>query len=55
MPDKARAASPATIASINGIVEYAWTADRQWRQLRWTGVGVFIGAVDASSVLPLIG
>ena len=54
--DKAEAALRASIASINGIVEQAWAADRQWKQLYWTGGGgLLIGALGALSVWHLIG
>jgi len=45
-----------SIASINGIVEPAWAADRQWKQLyRTGGGGLFFGALAALSILHLIG
>jgi hypothetical protein len=54
--DKAEAALRNSIASINGIVEHAWAADRQWRQLYWTGgAGLFLGAICTLSILHLIG
>ncbi len=54
--DKAGATLRTSIASINGIVEHAWAADRQWKQLYWTGGGgLFIGAIGALSILHLIG
>jgi hypothetical protein len=54
--DKAGAALRASIASINGIVEQAWAADRQWKQLYWTGGGgLFIGALGALSILHFFG
>lgn len=53
--DKASATLRTSIASINGVVEHAWAADRQWKQLYWTGgVGAVIGALGALSVLHLI-
>jgi len=54
--EKAGATLRASIASINGIVEHAWAADRQWRQLYWTGgVGLVLGATGALSIQHLIG
>jgi hypothetical protein len=53
---KADAALRTSIASINGIVEHAWTADRQWKQLYWTSAGgLVLGAIGTLSVLHLIG
>lgn len=53
---KAEAALRTSIASINGIVEHAWTADRQWKNLYWTGgAGLLLGALGALSILHLIG
>jgi len=53
--DGAGAALRASIASINGVVEHAWAADRQWKQLYWTaGGGFFIGAIGALSILHVI-
>lgn len=54
--DKSGATLRASIASINGIVERAWAADRQWKQLYWTaGASLFIGALGATGILHLIG
>jgi len=54
--DKADAVLRTSIASINGIVEHAWTADRQWKQLYWTGGGgVFIGVIGTLSILHWLG
>lgn len=54
--DKAGTTLRTSIVSINGIVEHAWTADRQWKQLYWTdGGSLFIGALGAFSILHLIG
>lgn len=54
--DRAGATLRTSIASINGIVEHAWTADRQWNQLYWTaGGGFFIGAIGVSGIWHLIG
>lgn len=56
MLDKAGATLRESTASINEIVERAWAADRQWKQLYWTAGGSFIiGAVGAVVVLHLIG
>jgi len=52
--DKAEAALRTSIASINGIVEHAWTADRQWKQLYWTAGGALLmGVVGTLSILHL--
>ena len=52
--DKAEAALRASIASINGIVEHAWAADRQWKQLYWTGgAGLVLGVIGTLSALRL--
>lgn len=54
--DQVRAVLRASIASIDGIVEQAWTADRQWNQLCWTGGGgLLVGAIGALLVSRLIG
>lgn len=54
--DKAGATLRVSIASINGVVEHAWAADRQWKQLYWTGGGgLLIGALGALSILHWIG
>ena len=54
--DKAAAALRASIASINGVVEHAWAADRQWKQLYWTGGGgLFVGALGALSIVHFFG
>lgn len=54
--DKSGATLRASIASINGVVEHAWAADRQWKQLYWTGGGgLLMGALGALSILHLIG
>lgn len=54
--DKAGATLRASIASINGVVEHAWAADRQWKQLYWMGGGgLIIGALGASTALHFIG
>jgi hypothetical protein len=54
--NKAEAALRTSIASINGIVEHAWAADRQWKQLYWTGGGgLLIGAIGAFSILHIFG
>ena len=54
--DKSGATLRSSIASINGVVEHAWAADRQWKQLYWTGGGGFlIGAFGALSISHLIG
>lgn len=54
--DKAGATLRAAIASINGIVEHAWAADRQWKQLYWTGGGgLIIGAIGTLAILHWIG
>jgi hypothetical protein len=42
--EKAGIALRTSIASINGIVEHAWTADRQWKQLYWTSAGAWFSA-----------
>lgn len=54
--DKSGATLRASIASINGVVEHAWAADRQWKQLYWTGGGgLLMGALASLSILHLIG
>ncbi|MFA6125256.1 MAG: DUF6118 family protein [Sphingomonas sp.] len=54
--DKSGATLRASIASINGVVEHAWAADRQWKQLYWTGGGgLLMGALGTLSILHLIG
>lgn len=54
--DKSGAILRASIASINGVVEHAWAADRQWKQLYWTGGGgLLMGALGALSILHWIG
>lgn len=54
--DKAGAALRVSIASINGVVEQAWAADRQWKHLYWMGgSGLVIGALGTLSVLHLMG
>lgn len=56
MLEKMGATLRASIASINGVVEHAWTADRQWKQLYWTGGGgLFLGALGALSLLHFFG
>lgn len=45
---KAEAALRASVASINAVVEQAWTADRQWKQLYWTGGGGLILGILAT-------
>lgn len=46
----------ASIASINGVVDQAWVADRQLKNLIWTGgAGLTIGALGVLSVLHVIG
>lgn len=53
--DKAGAVLRASIASINSVVEQAWTADRQWKRLCWTGGGgLLVGTIGALSVSDLI-
>lgn len=45
---KADAMLRASIASINTVVEQAWTADRQWKQLYRTSVAALaVGAIGA--------
>lgn len=54
--DKSGATLRASIASINAVVEQAWTADRQWKHLCWTGGGgLLLGVLGALSVLHLTG
>lgn len=54
--DKARGTLRTSIASINGVVEHAWTAHRQWKQLYWTGGGaLFTGAISVLFFLHLTG
>lgn len=54
--DKAEATLRASIASIDGIVEHAWAADRQWKQLYWAGGGgLFLGVIGTLSMLHLLG
>jgi hypothetical protein len=54
--NKAEAMLRAAIGSINGIVEHAWTADRQWKQLYWTGGGgLLIGVIGTLSILHWLG
>ena len=54
--DKVGATLRASIASINGVVEHAWAADRQWKQLYWMGGGgLIIGALGALTALHFIG
>lgn len=54
--DTAGATLRASIASIHGVVEQAWTANRQWKQLYWTaGGGLLIGAIGTLTGLHLIG
>jgi hypothetical protein len=54
--DKAGAALRVSIASIDGVVEHAWAADRQWKQLYWTGgAGIILGALGALSILHIFG
>lgn len=50
--DKAVGTFRTSIASINGIVEHAWAADRQWKQLYWTAGGsLFLGVIGALAIL----
>jgi len=54
--DKADAVIRASVASINAIVEQAWTADRQWKHLYWTGgVGFVLGILGTLSTLHFVG
>jgi hypothetical protein len=54
--DKAEAALRASIASINRVVEHAWAADRQWKQLYWTGGGgLFLGVIGALWIVHFFG
>lgn len=49
---KADAALRSSVASINAVVEQAWTAERQWKQLCWIGGGGFvIGVLGTLSAL----
>lgn len=53
---KADSALRAAVASINAVVEQAWTADRQWKHLYWTGGGGFIlGILGTLSILHFVG
>lgn len=53
---KAEAVLRATVASINAVVEQAWTADRQWKHLYWTGGSSFIlGILGTLSILHFVG
>lgn len=55
MIQQARDTLRASIASINGVVEQAWTADRQWKRLYWTGGGgLCLGAIGALSLLHFV-
>ncbi len=54
--DKVGATLRASIARIDGVVEHAWAADRQWKQLYWTGgAGFIIGALGAFTAWHFIG
>jgi hypothetical protein len=53
--DKTATTLRTSIAGINAVVEQAWTANRQWKQLYWTAGGsLFIGAIGALLILHLI-
>lgn len=52
---KADSALRAAVASINAVVEQAWTADRQWEHLYWTGGGGFVlGILGTLSILHFV-
>lgn len=54
--EKAGAILRASIASINGVVEHAWAADRQWKQLYWTGGGgMLVGIISTLTAWHFIG
>jgi hypothetical protein len=53
---RAEVALRTSIANINAVVEQAWAADRQWKQLYWTAAGAFLtGAIGVLSLLHWIG
>jgi hypothetical protein len=53
---RAGAVLQSSIASINDVVEHAWAADRQWKQLYYVGAGAFLlGATGAVSIMHVIG
>ena len=53
---KADAIIRASVASINAVVEQAWTADRQWKHLYWTGGGgFFLGVLATQCIWHFIG
>lgn len=53
---KADAMLRASVASINAVVEQAWTANRQWKLLCWTGGGSFLlGILGTLSILRFLG
>ena len=52
---KADAVLRAAVGSINAVVEQAWTADRQWKHLYWTGGGSFVlGIMGTLSILHFV-
>ena len=54
--EKAGGALRTAIASINAVVDQAWTADRQLKLLCWTGTaGLFLGAIGTLSIWHFIG
>ena len=53
---KADAVLRAAVATINAVVEQAWTADRQWKHLYWTGGSSFVlGIMGTLSILHFVG
>ena len=54
--DKAGGTLRTSIASINRVVDQAWSADRQLKLLCWTGGGgLLLGAIGTLSIWHLIG
>src|SRR3546814_4171692 len=50
--ETASAVLRASIASIDGVVEQAWAADRQLKQLVWAAAGAFGRSEEHTSELP---
>jgi hypothetical protein len=51
---EASAATGASIARIDAVVERGWTAERQWRHLLWTAAIAFAAGVLGCALLPQV-
>lgn len=52
---KADAVLRTSVSSINAVVAQAWAADRQWKQLSWTGgISFLVGALSVTIMLHLV-